>query len=607
MNKFWSKILFSLAAIICSLFISSQVQAADHGAPIKVDLGLNQAEIKAGEQIQFSLIATDAENVSWDVSEDGAYSLSTLAGGTWQKNVYTAEKKGIWQVEADYFGLKDSISFTVNPNVLSYIAINPVVDQTIIAGETISFTAAAYDQFNNLRDDVINWENATNGEFSQTVAGTYEVYAFASGITSQKVQVNVSHATINHLELTPNTSKITADDSQAFVTYAVDEYGNKWVLDDLSGVQYRIIETEDMGSWSNNVYTPMVIGTWTVEAKYSGLTTTTTLTVTHGKAIQLLFADPTNIHLSNADQIQQYRVYALDQKGNLWCASEYDGGVTFSTTDPDGKFITNVYYDGKVGTWEIIAKLGDLSIKTNVTVDNPGVAESIIVSNPPEKIETNNNYQLNIKLYDKNGNEITGRLYTWKITDGADIATIDQTGYLHALKAGKITVSVKYANIETLITINLIDPVVQKEKNKVFEIVKVAEAKDDDNNNGQTILNDANGKIASAETEIVTEGPQVTTQEEKRSAVAMIMSILFALIILSVAYYGYIYFNNPKMAEVEVPIIKSNIKEDAPRDMAKPEAEVEKITEIKEIAKDDEKNIVKDDENVEKKNSKLRW
>ncbi|MFW5945988.1 MAG: PQQ-binding-like beta-propeller repeat protein [Candidatus Natronoplasma sp.] len=85
--------------------------------------------------------------------------------------------------------------FDVEPAEVDYVDIDPVTDQTITAGETIDFSAEAYDQYDNLIEDEdtnFMWENTTeDGLFEETATGEYDVKATYQEVTSPIVTVTV--------------------------------------------------------------------------------------------------------------------------------------------------------------------------------------------------------------------------------------------------------------------------------------------------------------------------------------------------------------------------------------------------------------------------------
>ncbi|MGD1994483.1 MAG: hypothetical protein PVI59_14915, partial [Anaerolineae bacterium] len=107
----------------------------------------------AGESIAYTLTAYDVYGNSWDVTAEGTYAISAAAGGIWTDNVYTAEMAGTWTVTGTVDSVSDTATLTVEPGRYTRLVVEPET-ATIAAGESQTYTAEAFDRFNNSRGDV---------------------------------------------------------------------------------------------------------------------------------------------------------------------------------------------------------------------------------------------------------------------------------------------------------------------------------------------------------------------------------------------------------------------------------------------------------------------
>ena len=154
----------------------------------------------AGESVEFIAFGYDTNGDEMAVlTEDTEWSIEEGAAGEWVGWEYTSENAGEWSVYAEFVQdgevYTDEVSLTVEPASVSYIVIEPQEDVTIIEGKTISFSAEAYDEYDNLvedDDEEFTWKNADgDGYFQKYDAGEYEVAASLDGESSESVQVNV--------------------------------------------------------------------------------------------------------------------------------------------------------------------------------------------------------------------------------------------------------------------------------------------------------------------------------------------------------------------------------------------------------------------------------
>ncbi len=188
---------------------------------------------------------------------------------------------GVYTANVTIDEVTESDSFNVNPEEVVTVTISPVDNQTtVIAGEDLSFTAEARDDYGNLiTDDVteFDWDNSTIGVFNQEIAGEYDVTATYGDVTSEPVTITVEPGDPDHIEISPQESTIEEGQSETYTAIAYDEFDND--IGEVTADTDWSIEGGAGGSWVDNVYTSENLGTWTVTGTYQGLTDTATLTV----------------------------------------------------------------------------------------------------------------------------------------------------------------------------------------------------------------------------------------------------------------------------------------------------------------------------------------
>ncbi|MBS3817282.1 MAG: hypothetical protein KGY76_06945 [Candidatus Thermoplasmatota archaeon] len=157
--------------------------------------------VTAGERKDFSAFVYDKMgNEIREVTDEASWSIvegTDKAGGSWDGNTYTAEKAGNWTVKADYEEISEIRGVRVRPSDAATVIIEPREDQNIAGGKTLTFSAEAYDEYNNsITSDPADfyWKNATEGVFERDQGGTYEVRAEYEGVKSSTVTVDVEES-----------------------------------------------------------------------------------------------------------------------------------------------------------------------------------------------------------------------------------------------------------------------------------------------------------------------------------------------------------------------------------------------------------------------------
>ncbi|MBS3817128.1 MAG: right-handed parallel beta-helix repeat-containing protein [Candidatus Thermoplasmatota archaeon] len=159
--------------------------------------------VKAGEDLDFSAAAYDSYD-NLITEEDGAFRWRN-AGNS---GLFYEEEVGGYNVTASYGGVEtESVSVRVEPAEVYSVELDPDKDKQITSIEVIDFSAAAYDEYDNLISDEdldFNWQNASNtGLFNQTFKGEYQVNATFGNVSSPavtvKVELKVFHITVGPL------------------------------------------------------------------------------------------------------------------------------------------------------------------------------------------------------------------------------------------------------------------------------------------------------------------------------------------------------------------------------------------------------------------------
>ncbi len=170
-----------------------------------------------------------------DVTASTVFSIDAGAGGSWAANVYTSQTAGTWTVTGTYLTTySDTASLTVNPGALHHIVISPDT-ATITAGNSQTYTAQSFDQFNNLIADISSSTvfSITSGAgggwngniYTSAIAGTWTVTGTYIGLTDT-ASLTVNPGALHHIVISPDSATITAGDTQTYTAQSFDQFNN---------------------------------------------------------------------------------------------------------------------------------------------------------------------------------------------------------------------------------------------------------------------------------------------------------------------------------------------------------------------------------------------
>ncbi|MFO8109362.1 MAG: CARDB domain-containing protein, partial [Thermoplasmata archaeon] len=305
-------------------------------------------EFSAAAYDEFAnLITDDAADFTWSGADASGMFLETVVG--------------TYDVTAAYNGVTSTaVTVTVVPGAAHEVEISPDTDQTVESGESIEFSAAAYDEFANLiTDDAADftWSGAdASGMFLETVVGTYDVTAAYGGVTSTAVTVTVIPGDAHTVEISPDTEQtVEAGETLDFSAAAYDEFGNL-ITDDAADF-----------TWSgaaNGVFYEETVGTYDVTAAYDGVTSTTvTVTVVPGAAHEVEISPDTDQTVESGESIE-FSAAAYDEFANLIT----DDVADFTWANADA----GVFQETEAGTYDVTAAYdGVTSTAVTVTVELP--------------------------------------------------------------------------------------------------------------------------------------------------------------------------------------------------------------------------------------------
>ena len=263
--------------------------------------------------------------------------------------------------------------FAVTHNVAVSVDVAPD-DETVTAGECLSYTLTAEDDYGNIWDataeatftiDADAGGTWTDNVYCSEFAGTWTVTGELDGV-SDETSLTVEHAEAVAVTIAPATAEVTAGDCVTYTLMAEDTYGNTW---DVTAEATFSIDDGAGGTWTDNEYCSEFAGTWTVTGEYSGLSDDATLMVNPDTENPVAVTIAPATAEVNAGDCVTYTLTASDGYGNTW---DVTAEATFSIdTDAGGTWTDNVYCSENAGTWTVTGEWSGLSDDATLTVIGP--------------------------------------------------------------------------------------------------------------------------------------------------------------------------------------------------------------------------------------------
>ncbi|MEF8874916.1 MAG: hypothetical protein V5A88_09665, partial [Candidatus Thermoplasmatota archaeon] len=320
--------------------------------------------VKAGEELLFDAEAYDVYgNMITDNADDFTWENAS-------KGVFYETNVGEYRVTAEYDGVSSVITTVrVEPATENYVVLTPEINQIITTEDTIDFDAEAYDQYDNMidfEDTNFTWQNTdSEGLFTETAVGDYDVNATYNGVSSPITIVTVEAAGVDYVEITPDTNQtITAGKTIDFDAEAYDQDDN------------LITDNKTEFRWENatrGVFNRRRAGEYEVRTSYDNVTSAlTTVTVEPSKADRIEIGPEENV--VKAGEVTSYKAVAYD---------EYENEIGDVSVDA-----TWYVEDGAVGNWGGSDYTTEVAGIWTVTGDYDGLTDTALITVEPGSVET---------------------------------------------------------------------------------------------------------------------------------------------------------------------------------------------------------------------------
>lgn len=337
---------------------------------------------------------------------------------------------------------------------------------TLAPGETTTFTATAYDQFNNLlaTQPSFTWTNA-NPDGSVTAINTSDtpitvnITASAGSVVSSPavLTVTTASAVLTTVTISPTASTINAPvGTQKYTTAAFDQFGNPYPVPTCtytsSNTSAATISTSGIAAAAN---TGTTVLTTTITAACGSFSPTATLTINPPPYITKITVPAVTVAANSSTQAT---VSATDENGNpiaitvpITVVAGYNTAVALVTPSPT---LGMVSVGGvAVGQTNVTLSVGGASTVMSVTVTAclpvicyAPVLTSITVALETPTMEVNGTQICTASGLDQNGAAFVGATYTWASNNTA-VLTVDASGNVTAVGAGSTAVTASSSGV----------------------------------------------------------------------------------------------------------------------------------------------------------------
>ena len=393
-----------------------------------------------------------------------AFSSSSAAATVSPIGVVKGVSAGVAIISAVASDKSGSVSITVTDlpapqPVLTHISVSPST-ASVTAGQTQSYTAMGYDQFNNPMSGVsFAWASDGNpsiASLSGNVAtgvspGAVHITASASGISSAPASLTVLPPlpVLTTIALTPGSPSIFTGSTQQLTATAFDQYGNA-----LSGLVFTWASSNKNVATvgSNGLATGISVGSSQLSAFAQGVNSNAVvLTVSLPPSVLTSIKASPSAASIQSGSVQEFDAVGYDQYDNpmsgiifAWSSSDISVAST-NAVNAEGKN-EGVATGLNAGSTQLTVSANGVSAMVSLTVTAPPppppppVVTTISVLPGDSSINPGGTLQFSALAIDQNGLAMSGVVFTWASSD-TSVATIDGNGLAIGVGAGTAEIS----------------------------------------------------------------------------------------------------------------------------------------------------------------------
>jgi trimeric autotransporter adhesin len=433
---------FSITGAALLWTACSGVTDANRAEVASVTLDPPSSTTVVGSMVTFEATVKDAaghalENreVFW-ASENPSVAEMTSTPG-----VFRTLSIGTTRIAASSEGKSAVATLTVSPTPVASVVVLPAVAQVRI-GSSVPLHAVTYDDQNNeLTGRTSVWASSDpsvatvddQGNVTGVAIGNITISATSEGKTGT-ASVEVTEIPVGSVTVQPATASIIIGGTVELTATVRDDRGNplEGRTIDWSSQSPNVATVSDQG-----VVSGVGAGVAEIRASTGGRTGRALITVAPPPVATVTVTPPEVTLLP--EQTARFTATLRDADGNILTGRE----VVWSS---DPTVVASVTQDGTVtarapGVATITATSEGKRGSAAVTVLRTPV-ERIVISPASAEMEPGSTQQFIARVYDRDGNELFGRVVTWQ-SSNTDVLTIDAGGFAMALEEGRATVTAR--------------------------------------------------------------------------------------------------------------------------------------------------------------------
>lgn len=392
--------------------------------------------ITAGEWVQFDVSVTDKfGNIVEDDNSEFEWEDANPQGN------FTVTTAGTHEVTATYESLSNSTTVFVEPASLESVELDPAENQTIAAGENLSFSASGVDAYgNDVNNDSLefSWTNAsTEGVFTNTTVGEYRVNASTGNVSSPPVFVTVEPGPVSDVTMSPAVNEtLTAGETIGFDAVAYDEFDN---IVTRNNTAFEWINATDDGTFEHTR-----AGTYEVWASAGNTSSATAIITVESGPIESVELTPKDDQTIAAGESLDFEAAALDEFNNI--VIDDPGAFEWTGTDASGVFNETVS-----DTYDIEASIDGVSADPVAVDVGPGpVDQIVIVPESVAPVEVGETVEFDATAWDEFDNVVAdeNEALSWSeassdgVFDATEPGTHDVVAELDGVTTEPVTVTV---------------------------------------------------------------------------------------------------------------------------------------------------------------------
>lgn len=409
-------------------------------------------QVAKSSQIQFNVQAFYSDGSNDDVTDEinwaaiSPSSLTSLGDG-----LYQATTAGLETFSVEYMSVtSNATNVTITDATISSISVTPS-DVSIVSGTSEQLSALAIYSDGSTQDitDQATWNSANSSIASvssdglvnaQSTTGSTTITAEFNSVTSNTVNIEVSAATVEELQISPG-SLTMANGTQANLT-AIATFNNGSSQNVTSQVSWQSSATSVATVDTNGVVSALSQGTSLVSASFGGKTSnSTSVTVTEAEVLQVSVT-PDSASIAKGTEQQFVAIAHLSDGSSQDVtnqASWQSSNVNTATIDSSGQAQAI-----NVGDATITATFdGQTSSGAMLTI-TPALLSQIQVTPVNASVPAGENQQFQVTaIYDDGSQQDVTAQASWSSSNPA-FATVNASGLAQGIAEGSSTIQAQF-------------------------------------------------------------------------------------------------------------------------------------------------------------------